>query len=113
MEIGKKIVDGVGEIFLEGRLDAYSSNQVEKTINSLIDEGLVKILINFKDTDYISSSGLRVMLASLKKLKKMDGNIKLVCLKPHVLEVFEIAGFTQIFDIYEVKEEALNSFNSS
>lgn len=110
MEIGKKSVDNVEVIYLEGRLDAYSSNQVDETINSLIEDGKIKIVVNFEETEYISSSGLRVMLASLKRLKKIDGNIKLACLKPYVLEVFEIAGFTQLFDIYESEDEAVDSF---
>ncbi|MBI5680286.1 MAG: STAS domain-containing protein [Methanobacterium sp.] len=109
MEIGKKSVDNVEIIPLNGRLDAYSSSQVEKTINSLIEDGKIKIVVNFKEIEYISSSGLRVMLASLKKLKKINGDIKLACLKPYVLEVFEIAGFTHLFDIYESEEEAVNS----
>lgn len=110
MEIGKKSVDNVEVIYLEGRLDAYSSNQVDETINSLIEDGKIKIVVNFEETEYISSSGLRVMLASLKRLKKIDGDIKLACLKPYVLEVFEIAGFTQLFDIYESEDEAVDSF---
>lgn len=110
MEIGIKSVDDIGVISLEGRLDAYSSNQANETINSLIEDGCIKIVVNFGETEYISSSGLRVMLATLKKLNKMEGDIKLACLKPYVLEVFEIAGFTQFFDIYEREEEAVNSF---
>lgn len=110
MEIGTKSVDNVEVVSLEGRLDAYSSNQAEEIINSLIDNGCIKIVVNFENTEYISSSGLRVMIAALKRLKKVDGDIKLTCLKPYVLEVFEIAGFTQFFEIYGNEEEAVTSF---
>ena len=60
--------------------------------------------------EYISSSGLRVMLSSLKKLNQLDGTLKLSSLQPYVLEVFEIAGFTQLFEIYDSAEEAVDSF---
>ena len=110
MEIAKKSMDDVEIISPQGRLDAYSSNEVEETINSLIEDGYLKIVVNFSETEYISSSGLRVMLASLKKLKRKDGDLKLASLKPYILEVFEIAGLTPIFDIYDSVDDAVKSF---
>ncbi len=105
--------DGIISILsLKGKLDAYSSRDLENSIKKVIEGGCNNILVNFQGVDYISSSGLRVILSSLKQIKKLDGQIKLANLKPHVLEVFEISGFTQIFDIYEGQEEALKSFNS-
>jgi anti-sigma B factor antagonist len=53
---------------------------------------------------------LRVMLASLKRLKKVEGDLKLACLKPYVKEVFDIAGFTPLFEIHDREEEPLNSY---
>jgi len=87
----------------------YSSNELERSISALIDGGSVRLVVNFDGVDYISSSALRVMLASLKRLKKVEGDLKLACLKPYVKEVFDIAGFTQLFEIYEEEEEAVNS----
>lgn len=110
MEVGKKSVDDVEIISPEGRLDAYSSNQLEEIMNTLIEEGCTKIVVNFEGTEYISSSGLRVMLASVKKLKNKDGDMKLASLQRYVMEVFEIAGLTPIFDFYESEDEAVKSF---
>ena len=110
MEIEGKSEGNVEILSLNGRLDAYLSNGVESSINALIDKGSVRIVVNFDGVEYISSSGLRVMLASLKRLKKVQGNIKLACLKPYVKDVFYIAVFTQLFEFYEREEEAVNSF---
>jgi anti-sigma B factor antagonist len=112
MEIEEKEVEGVMIVSLNGRLDAYSSDDVERSITTLIDDGYIRIVVNFEGVDYISSSGLRVMLASLKLLKKAQGDLKLACLKPYVKEVFDIAGFTQLFGIYDREEEAVNSFKA-
>ena len=109
MELEEKRVGNVAILTLNGRLDAYSSNELERSISALIDDGSVRLVVNFDGVDYISSSGLRVMLASLKRLKKVEGNLKLACLKPYVKEVFDIAGFTQLFEIYEQEEAAVNS----
>ncbi len=109
MKLEEKRVGNVAILTLKGRLDAYSSNELERSISALIDDGSVRLVLNFDGVDYISSSGLRVMLTSLKRLKKEEGDLKLACLKPYVKEVFDIAGFTQLFNIYEQEEEAVNS----
>jgi anti-sigma B factor antagonist len=60
--------------------------------------------------EYISSSGLRVFLAALKKVRKQQGDMKLADLKPFIKEIFDIAGFTQLFNILDNEEAAVNSF---
>lgn len=110
MDIEEKNVDQIKIISIKDRLDAYNSNKVERYLNNLIESGVKQIIVDMEGVEYISSSGLRVMLSALKNLKKKDGILKLACLQPYVLEVFEIAGFTQIFEIYNTVEEAVSSF---
>lgn len=107
MEIEEKDAGRVKILRLTGRLDAYSANEVEKSITGLIDGGCVRIMVNFEGVEYISSSGLRVMLAALKQLRKLKGELSLACLRPYVKEVFDIAGFTQLFTIYDREAEAV------
>jgi len=47
------------------------------------------------------------MLAALKRLRKLNGELSLACLRPYVKEVFDIAGFTQLFGIYDREAEAV------
>jgi anti-sigma B factor antagonist len=108
MDMEEKKAGNVDIIILTGRLDAVSSNNLENKINTMIDDGSQDLVVNFQGVDYISSSGLRVMLAALKRTKKEGGDIKLSCLKPYVMEVFDISGFTQLFEIFEEEEEAIN-----
>ncbi|MCZ3366366.1 MULTISPECIES: STAS domain-containing protein [Methanobacterium] len=110
MKITEDIDDNICKLSLEGKLDAYHSTELEKCINKVIGDGCINLLLNFQRVDYISSSGLRVVLSSLKQLKKSGGKIILSNLHPYVMEVFEISGFKQIFEIYESEEEALKSF---
>jgi anti-sigma B factor antagonist len=96
---------------VSGRLDAYSAGDVEKKLDALIADGNNKIVLNLEALEYISSSGLRVFLAELKKIRKVEGDIKLSCMKPYIKEVFDIAGFTQLFSIHEVEDSAVKGFN--
>jgi len=110
MKLDDKSSSDVKIVLPEGRLDASSSDELKVKIDGLIGEGCRKVVANFDRVEYISSSGLRVMLASLKQLRKMNGDLKLACLKPYVRETFEIAGFTQLFEIYDGEEEAVARF---
>lgn len=88
-------------IGITGRLDASTSGEFEEQLIKKLDEGEVDIVINFGDLDYISSSGLRVLLVGAKKLKAANKKMVLAGLKKHIYEVFEIAGFTPIFEIVD------------
>ena len=110
MQISRKEEKGIHIFSLDGRFDAHSAGDVEKELNLAISKGARKLLLDMDSVEYISSAGLRVLLAAAKKLKKEEGEIKLCSLKPYVKEVFDIAGFTQIFKIYHTVEEATQSF---
>ncbi len=110
MEILERKEGIVGVISLSGRLDAYSANDIEAKLNSMIDMTQIQLAVSLERLEYISSSGLRVLLAALKKTRKQQGDIKLACLKPSIKEVFDIAGFTQLFSIFDTEESAIASF---
>lgn len=110
MKILEQKIGNVNIISLSGRLDAYSANDLETKLDSLIDADQVQLVVNLGQLEYMSSSGLRVLLAALKKVRKQQGDIKLACLKPYIKEVFDIAGFTQLFTIFDAEEAAVSSF---
>jgi anti-anti-sigma factor len=110
MDILRKKIDDIQIVTLGGRMDAYSSNDVERQLNSLIDANEVKIILNLTALEYISSSGLRVLLAALKKSRKESGDLRLSAMRPSVKEVFDIAGFTQLFQTFNEEKEAIDSF---
>jgi anti-anti-sigma factor len=91
------------------RFDAYTANDVEAALRNQIAKGTKKLLIDFSQTEYIASAGLRVLLSAAKSLQKCGGHIALYSMKPQVHEVFEVSGFTQIFNIYATQQEALAS----
>jgi anti-sigma B factor antagonist len=110
MQINWKAIGDVEVICPCGRLDAYNSGEVETKLNSLIDAARLQLVVSFEELDYISSSGLRVLLATLKKVRKQHGDIRLAALKANVKEVFDMAGFSQLFTIVENEETAVESF---
>lgn len=113
MQTIEKEVGGVVVLYFSGRLDASAANEADAKLNTLTEKLPVHVVINLDKLDYISSSGLRVFLASLKKARKEQGDIKLACLQPYVKEVFDIAGFSTLFNIFDKEEEAINSYKQN
>lgn len=110
MDIADKKLGSVNVLSLSGRLDAYSATEVEKKLDSLIEASQTRLVIDLEKLEYISSSGLRVFLTALKKAKKEQGDMKLACMKPFIKEVFDIAGFSQLFNIFDTQEAAVSAF---
>lgn len=90
-----------------GRIDTAAAPALERELTELIGDGTRKIALDFSRVLYISSGGLRVLLATAKKLRN-DGDAFALCsLTPEVTKILTLAGFTTIFSIYPSEGEAL------
>lgn len=110
MQIMEKSKGDIYIIEISGRMDTISSEEVEAKLDSLIENNEAKVIIDLAAVDYISSVGLRELLAALKRQKERQGSIKLVSLQPFVKDIFKMTGFDKIFSIYSTQEEALNRY---
>ena len=110
MKIEVRDSNDVKILEFEGNLDTNTSPDAEATINELIDNGSTKLLANFEELNFISSAGLRVLLATAKKLRGTGGDLRICALNPTVQEVFDISGFGSILSVYSSESEALSSF---
>ena len=95
IEIKKNAQDVTVEVV--GRLDTTTAPSLEKTINEELGDA-TNLILDLKGLEYISSAGLRVILAAQKKMQK-DGTMKVINVCESVMEVFEITGFADILTI--------------
>ena len=95
IEIKKNNQETIIEIV--GRLDTITAPALDKTINEDIAD-TKKLVLDVKGMEYISSAGLRVLLAAQKKMQKI-GSMKLIGVCEEVMEVFEMTGFADILVI--------------
>ncbi len=103
---------GIQIVQLPARIDAATSPALENLLNSLLDNGQTNIICDFAATEYISSLGLRVFLSALKKTAKAGGSLVLSSLKPGILEIFDMTGFTGLFTIFATAEAARGIFHA-
>ena len=82
----------------EGEINILTAPQLEETINSGI-EGIELLTMDFKECDYVSSAGLRVLLATFKTLKNNKAKMRLINVGENFTEVLENTGLDSVFDI--------------
>lgn len=101
-EIESKVI-----LRLEGRIDAATAPILESKIQKLIAEKHFQLLLDFTDVEYLSSAGMRVLLASLKKLKAQHGIFAIFSVTEDVGEIIRLAGFDKVLHIFLNEQEAL------
>ena len=93
-----KIANGTElTIALEGRLDTTTSPELESELKASTD-GVTELVFDLKTLEYISSAGLRVLLAAHKIMMK-QGNMTVKNVSEEVMEIFEVTGFADILNI--------------
>jgi anti-anti-sigma factor len=107
MEITVRKERSAAVVSVKGRIDAVTAMEFEKGLAALMAGGDYTLVLNFSGLDYISSAGLRSILATAKQLKAKDGKMLFAALQGPVKDVFKISGFGSIFKIFETEEEAL------
>lgn len=113
LEVTSYTRDGVLVIVISGKIDSTASKELEKQLMPLIDANQLGLILDCSAIPYISSAGLRLFLMAAKKVKAQNGLIYLSGLQETMLDVFEISGFTKLFEIHPSVELALSAFQGN
>ena len=97
LNINKTIENGKAIFALAGRLDTTTAPELEEALQAEM-EGLKELELDFSELEYISSAGLRVLLATQKKMQG-QGTMTVTGVNDIVMEVFEVTGFCDILNI--------------
>ena len=97
MNITKTIEGAKLTLALEGRLDTTTAPQLEAEVKGAL-TGVTELVLDFSRLEYLSSAGLRVILAAQKIMNK-QGKMVIRHVNETILEVFEVTGFSDILTI--------------
>ncbi len=103
---------GASIVRIEGRMDAASAPLLERKLMEQIDGGMIKLVLDFAEVNYLSSAGMRLLLSTTKKLKGGDGGLHLCSVSEEVMEIIKMAGFERIIQIFPTEQEALQGFSN-
>ncbi len=108
MKITSRLEDQTLVLSLQGRLDAFHGGELQKVIDqNLRNQQVIYVVVDMSGVDYLSSAGLRVILALYKNLRKRDGVLTLAGLQAYCRDVIEMAGFAPTLPQFASVGEAL------
>jgi anti-anti-sigma factor len=96
---------------VEGHLNALTVGILESNLDAVLSTDARRIVLDCSGLSFTSSAGLRVFLATVKRMKSRGGTCAFASLTPAVREVFEMAGFLETMEVHPSRESALVSEN--
>jgi anti-sigma B factor antagonist len=105
--------EGLSVLALEGYLDAHTAPEFEKAVGSEFEAGRVQLVVECSRLTYISSAGLGVFMSYIDEIRSAGGDIKICNLAPKVFQVFDILGFSALFDIVPDLTAAVKRFQEA
>lgn len=116
MELTHRHLNRADLLSVTGRVDAATAPALKQAIDQLFDEGRYRIVLDLAGLEYISSPGLRVLIEARKRARDWKitdlegGDIRIANLPPRIKEVFDLTGFTSLFELFDDTVEAVGSF---
>jgi len=98
-------------LYLQGRIDIYSANSVQKRVDRAIEMGFVRLIFDARGLSYVSSTGVGTFVNLMKTVKLRNGDLIFLHIQPLVWQVLDLLGFTKWFTVVEDLDEAVHSFN--
>ena len=101
---------GVTVVQVDGQLIVGNRHELKDLVQSALDRGERRLLIDFSRTGYIDSSGLGALVSISKKVRENNGTLRLAGLNEDLRSLFELTKLDTLFTITETPEQALASF---
>ena len=97
-------------ITLSGRIDSSNASELDDALKGIMDNGRYNIVLEMSGVVYMSSAGLRALVAALRECKKHRGDVRLANISERVSEVLSLAGLDSLFSTYDDVTAAVGSF---
>jgi anti-anti-sigma factor len=107
MTIASSLAGNKALVRVAGRMNAIAAPQFERTCNQLIDMGIERLIVDLADLEYISSPGLRAVLAAGERTRLCGGSLVLCHPRGIVKNALQLTGFCSLFPVYDSVETAL------
>jgi anti-sigma B factor antagonist len=113
MKIGKRQVDGITVVILDGRLDSSASGEVMDQLSGLVNAGATRMILNLESLTYISSAGLRSILVAAKLTKTLNGDMRMCEASDLVSQILETCGFSNLIKIDAHEEDSIKALGGN
>ena len=110
VELSVKPLKKIDVISVVGRIDSANVGELEVALKGLQERGRHKLVLDFERLDYISSAGLRAMVAALKTSRSNSGDVVLVKPNDRIRDTLSLVGFQSLFVQYDDLLDAVDAF---
>jgi anti-sigma B factor antagonist len=114
MQIEERNVGDVVVLDLKGKITLGEGDELLKDkVNSLVNQGRRKILLNFGDVPYVDSAGLGEIVRTYTTVSRQGGSLKLLSLTKRITDLLAITKLLTVFETFDAESDAIKSFSSS
>ena len=112
MQIQERMVGDVVLLDLKGKITLGEGDELLKDkVNSLVNQGHRKIVLNLAEVPYIDSAGLGEIVRTYTTVSRQGGKLKLLNLTKRIQDLLAITKLLTVFETYENEAEAIKSFS--
>jgi anti-sigma B factor antagonist len=111
MEIAEQHAGEITIVEVKGRIDSNTAKTLGERLTGLIKTGQTRLVIDLKHIVYITSAGFRALLVAGRLAEETSGTLVLCSLSAEVQRLFDLGAFTDLFVIYQSREEVLNKLS--
>ncbi|TXJ41426.1 STAS domain-containing protein [Brachyspira pilosicoli] len=95
---------------LEGKLDVNLSVSIESELDALIESGNINLILEISKVEYLSSSGIRVFINMMRKVKDKNGRLVLASVPDVIKKILKTVDLEDLFEVFDSVDDALASF---
>jgi anti-anti-sigma factor len=97
-------------VSIDGSVDGTTARDLVTSLREQVTGGNPRLVGNLAGVDYTSSAGLRALLETVKESRQRGGDLRLCAVRPEVLRILELSGFTSIMQVFDDVDAAVASF---
>jgi anti-sigma B factor antagonist len=114
MQIEERAVGDVIVLDLKGKITLGEGDELLKDkVNSLVNQGHKKIVLNLAEVPYIDSAGLGEVVRTYTTVSRQGGSLKLLNLTKRITDLLSITKLLTVFETFDSENEAVRSFSAS
>ena len=95
-------------VSVAGEIDLFTAPEFKQRVSAPIDEGRTNVIVDLTETTFIDSSSLGVLIGAHRRLRRLEGQLVIVCSNDAIAKTFRITGLDGVFTIVTTLDEALN-----
>jgi len=114
MQIEERAVGDVTVLDLKGRVTLGEGDELLKDkVNSLINQGRRKLILNLAEVPYVDSAGLGEIVRTYTTVSRQGGSLKLLSLTKRITDLLSITKLLTVFETFDAEDDAVKSFSAS